>query len=35
MHDTVCHNGGLMSSTAVLANGARLGVDEVEIPRFQ
>ncbi len=28
MYDAICHNDGLMGSTAVLVDGARLTVDE-------
>jgi hypothetical protein len=28
MHDTVCHNGELIDSIAVLVKGARLGVGD-------
>jgi hypothetical protein len=32
VYDAVYHNGGLMGFTTVLVEGARLGVDEAEIP---
>jgi hypothetical protein len=35
MYDAVCHNGGLMGSTTVLVEGARLGIDEAEIPKIK
>ena len=35
MHDAVCHNSEVMSSTTILVEGARLGVDEAEIPMIK